>query len=170
MLRMLEEMAQSLPSWKRPLMVPYLALIREKVNSRGVRKLLDRCEETIRPNGFADPEEMVGWYQTWSRAREIGEDQLPEAGDELIGIAKAAAGDPVLRETAIRAALQLGLQKSARLMVQDLESKHYDLRMLGYQGIRALFSDSPPDFDPELPVGSQQPRIDKIRSWVETRL
>ena len=170
MLRMLEEMAQSLPSWRRPTMVPYLALVREKVNSRGVRKILDRCEESIRPNGFSDPEEMADWYRTWSRAREIGEDQLPEAGDELIGIAEAAAGDPVLRETAIRAALQLGLQKSARLMVEDLQSKHYDLRMLGYQGIRSLFSDSPPDFDPEESVGSQQPQIEKIRSWVESRL
>ncbi len=151
-------------------MVPYLALVREKVNSRGVRKILDRCEESIRPNGFSDPEEMADWYRTWSRAREIGEDQLPEAGDELIGIAEAAAGDPVLRETAIRAALQLGLQKSARLMVEDLQSKHYDLRMLGYQGIRSLFSDSPPDFDPEESVGSQQPQIEKIRSWVESRL
>ena len=151
-------------------MVPYLALVREKVNSRGVRKILDRCEESIRPSGFADPEEMAGWYQTWRRAREIGEDQLPEAGDELIGIAEAAAGDPVLRETAIRAALQLGLQKAARLMVQDLQSKNYDLRMLGYQGIRSLFSDSPPDFDPEESVGSQQVQIEKIRSWVETRL
>jgi hypothetical protein len=55
-------------------------------------------------------------------------------------------------------------------MVQDLESEHYDLRMLGYQGIRALFSDSPPDFDPEESVGSQQSQIEKIRSWVETRL
>ncbi|MDE0959771.1 MAG: hypothetical protein OSB09_03235 [Planctomycetota bacterium] len=170
MLRMLEEMVEALPSWRRPTMVPYLALVRERVNSRGVRKILERCEESIRPTGFADPDEMAGWYQIWRRARQIGEDQLPEAGDELIGIAEAAAGDPVLRETAIRAALQLGLQKSARLMVQDLASEHFDLRMLGYQGIRSLFSDSPPDFDPDESAGSQQPQIEKIRSWVESRL
>ena len=149
MLRLLEEAVEGLPSWKRPTVVPYLALVRERAISRGVGRVLDRCEAHLRPLGFEDPSEMEGWYRIWRRARQIGEDKLPEAGDELIGIARAAAGDPVLRETALRAALQLGLQKSAQLMVEDLDSSHRDLRVLGYQGIRALFQDAPPLFDPD---------------------
>lgn len=113
---------------------------------------------------------MASWYQTWHRAREIGIDQLPEAGDELIGIAKAAAGDPVLRETAIRSALQLGLTQSALLMVEDLASPHRDLRLLGYQGIRSLFADTPPEFDPDGDKKDREEQIDKVRSWVNSRL
>jgi hypothetical protein len=150
--------------------VPYLALVRERAISRGVRKILERCEEHIRPKGFDDSDHMAAWYQTWHRAREIGIDQLPEAGDELIGIAKAAADDPVLRETAIRSALQLGLQKSALLMVEDLASPHRDLRLLGYQGIRSLFSDTPPEFDPDGDEKAREQQIDKVSSWVNSRL
>lgn len=170
MLSLLEEAVEGLPSWKRPTVVPYLALVRERAISRGVRKVLDRCEAHLRPLGFEDPDEMEGWYRIWRRAREIGEDRLPEAADELIGIAHAAAGDPVLRETALRAALQLGLQKSARLMVEDLDSPHRDLRVLAYTGIRSLFPDAPPLFDPDLEAPELQNQIQKITSWVEKRL
>ncbi len=170
MLKIFEEMVESLPSWKRPTVVPYLALVRERAISRGVRKIMERCEEHIRPTGFEDPDHMASWYQTWRRAREIGIDQLPEAGDELIGIAKAAAGDPVLRETAIRSALQLGLTKSALLMVEDLASPHRDLRLLGYQGIRSLFADTPPEFDPDGEEKQREAQIDKISSWVNSRM
>ncbi len=170
MLKIFEEMVEALPRWKRPTVVPYLALVRERAISRGVRKIMERCEEHIRPTGFEDSAHMAEWYQTWRRAREIGIEQLPEAGDELIGIAKAAADDPVLRETAIRSALQLGLQQSALLMVEDLASPHRDLRLLGYQGIRSLFSDTPPEFDPDGDEKAREQQIDKVRSWVNSRL
>ena len=170
MLMLLEEAVEGLPPWKRPTVVPYLALVRERAISRGVRKVLDRCEAHVRPLGFEDSSEMEVWYRIWRRARQIGEDRLPEAADELIGIAHAAAGDPVLRETALRAALQLGLQKSARLMVEDLDSPHRDLRVLAYQGIRSLFPDAPPVFDPDLEEPELQNQIQKITSWVEKRL
>ena len=170
LLGLLEEAIESLPPWKRPTVVPYLALVRERAISRGVRKVLERCEEQVRPLGFSDSDEMEGWYRTWRRAREIGEDNLPEAADELINIARAAAADPVLRETALRAALQLGIQKSARLMVEDLSSKHRDLRVLSYQGIRSLFPDSPPDFDPDGQDSERVAQIQVIQGWVESRL
>ncbi|MEC9475972.1 MAG: hypothetical protein VX764_02920 [Planctomycetota bacterium] len=170
MLGLLEEAVVALPTWKRPTVVPYLALVRERAVSRGVRKVIERCEEQVRPLGFEGPTEMEGWYRTWRRAREIGEDKLPEAGDELIGIARAAAGDPVLRETALRAALQLGLQKSARLMVEDLNSPHRDLRILAYQGIHSLFPDSPPPFDPDSKKDELEDQIRSISEWVQVRL
>ncbi len=170
MLSLLEEAVAGLPTWKRPSVVPFLALIRERAISRGVRRVLERCEQHVRPLGFEGPDEMEGWYRTWRRARQIGEENLPEAADELIGIAHAAAGDPVLRETALRAALQLGLQKSALLLVEDLDSPHRELRVLAYQGIRSLFPDAPPVFDPDLDAPELQNQIRSITSWVEKRL
>ena len=166
MLKLLEEIVASLPTWKRPLMVPYLALVEERVNSRGVRKIIERCHEQIRPSGFSDPEEMTGWYKTWHRAREIGDDELPEAGEELIGIAQAAAGDPVLRETAIRAALKLGLQSSAQLLLEDLSSEFRELRVLGYQGLRSLYSDLPPEFEVDAEEEVRKKQIIAIQGWL----
>jgi len=166
MLKLLEEIVASLPTWKRPMMVPYLALVEERVNSRGVRKIIERCHEQIRPSGFSDPEEMTGWYKTWHRAREIGDDELPEAGEELIGIAQAAAGDPVLRETAIRAALKLGLQSSAQLLLEDLSSEFRELRVLGYQGLRSLYSDLPPEFEVDAEEEVRKKQIIAIQGWL----
>ena len=71
LLKIFEEVILTMPNYERPKMLRYLALIEERVTSRGVVKRLEQIAELIKPGGFDSPEEMEEWTQSWAMVQEI---------------------------------------------------------------------------------------------------
>ncbi|NCG12853.1 MAG: hypothetical protein GWP38_05850, partial [Planctomycetia bacterium] len=89
--------------------------------------------------------------------------------EEVVNIADASSGDDVMREISIRAAVQLGYKKVVEILIEDLSSKSEDLRILAYGGLRAIFADSPPDFDPSANPKTQKKALDRVAAWARVK-
>lgn len=190
LLKIFEEVILTMPNYERPKMLRYLALIEERVTSRGVVKRLEQIAELIKPGGFDSQEEMEEWTQSWAMVQEIlrreksgselsADDppapELYEAGKHeqaLIDLAQKSAekSDVTMREISLRAAIQLGCESAVELLIEDLSSRSESLRVLAYGGIRAILADSPPEFDPQ--EKPQQSEADAVRvaAWARARL
>jgi hypothetical protein len=145
--------------------------------------------EEIRPTGFEDSDELNAWYANWLRIQEIViqmteenshegivSESMPEVAvsptsyeEEVVNIADASSGDDVMREISIRAAVQLGYKKVVEILIEDLSSKSEDLRILAYGGLRAIFADSPPDFDPSANPKTQKKALDRVAAWARVK-
>ena len=189
LLLMLEEAVISENRWDRPRFIPHISRVRERVVGRGIHKMLDQILEEIRPTGFEDSDELNAWYANWLRIQEIViqmteenshegivSESMPEAAvsstnfeDEVVNIADASSGDDVMREISIRAAVQLGYKKVVEILIEDLSSKSEDLRILAYGGLRAIFADSPPDFDPSANPKTQKKALDRVAAWARVK-
>ncbi len=196
LLRIFEEIVQTMPGYDRPKMLRYLRLIEERVTSRGVSRRLDHIAGLIRPGGFASAEERDEWELSWRTVEEIleheknrgrlgaglaevdsgtGEDppQLYEPGkheDFLIDLAKKSQGDAVMREIALRAAIQLGCDAAVELLIEDLGAQDEHMRILAYGGIRAILADSPPEFDPLAKPEKSKADAIRVAAWARSRL
>ena len=168
-LALIEEACNVTHERERPRLLPYLLQVRARVQSRGARKVLDRCFERVRGRSWISEEEARGWYDRWSRAVEIGALDLTGAVEELLALARDAVDEPRVRHAAFSSALRLHSREFLPLLLEDLAHSDRELRIIAFQGLRSFFSESPPVFDPDLGGPERLVQANLIRRWVESQ-
>lgn len=169
-LALLEEACSATKHLEKPRLLPYLLQVRQRVSSRGARKVIDRCFQEVRGDSWSSEDDARNWYDRWSRAVEIGTLGHIESVPELLTLASGAIDEPRIRHAAFSSALKLHCREVMPLLLEDLTHKSRELRVISFQGLRSFFSGAPPEFDPDLSGNARLVQADLIRSWVNSQL
>ena len=133
---------------------------------------LSRCLKGITGVSYKDDKKYLEWYKLWKKVAAIAESKKKSGKEKrqtrtLLETYANPLDSDVLKELARELILRLNIRKSVDLFLDELDDKEKRRRSRAYESIGALYTGSPPEFDPTAKGDERRKQIQAIRAWVK---
>ena len=148
-------------------LLPGLSFLAERLEHKRLKKFI--VDQMIRVTGLATTDaghDFRGWHGDWRWV--CAEERLDEAGEKrLLAIFRDWPGSVPMRQAVLTALARAGFPRAGvALFLECLGSDDLKLRRGAYGGLKAMFLQSPPPFNPDGTEDERSVEIAAIRLWV----
>jgi len=152
--------------WKGEL-IPELARVRDAVEEKKARAVIDGYLADITGNSYKNWEDYLKWHRRWERVIQIGAEQKADRIPDLIKYYKSTTKSFALKKSVMWAIERCRAKEALPLFLDDLSHPDPRLRLAAYKSFRAFFVDSPPPFEATAAEAARKEQIEIIRAWFQ---
>lgn len=170
--KILKEIVAAYPQKKRGELVPRILGIVSP--STKLPTNLSRCLKGITGVSYKDVKNYLEWYKLWKKVAAIAESKRKSGKKKkkrqtrtLLETYANPLDSDSLKELARELILRFNIRESVDLFLEELDDKQKRLRSRAYESIGALYTGSPPEFDPTAKGDERRKQIRAIRAWVK---
>jgi len=167
LLQLLQEVVEQYPKDYAPEMIPSLLIARARLSGKGPLLRLDRCLEEITEEPLPNPKAYEAWYLAWHEIRTLAAEPSEEAVEQLEKLYRDYSKDTRLKLAILSALIRCRAISSLPMLLQDLNHRDVDVRLLVYQAVKAFHIENPPPFNCRAKSQLRAKQISKILEWVE---